>query len=124
MTYYDSSGTWDPTYQPNICPYCGERNDVTNGCKCQRGYYVNVPSVPQPQGWMCPACGSAHPPHVHTCPNKPAAQSYPVPTYPFRWSWDPQPYVTLTTTTGESETYDPIWINGDDLNRPANGYSH
>lgn len=51
---------------------------------------------PQPEtvnvGWQCPNCGSAHPPHVQTCP---MGATHPVRFYP---SWPIYPM-------------NPVWIN-------------
>lgn len=35
------------------------------------GPFAPMPTAPIPtgSGWLCPACGSAHPPSVTTCPN-------------------------------------------------------
>jgi hypothetical protein len=34
--------------------------------------------TPINQGWSCPKCGSAHAPHVQTCPNNFGGLNYPL----------------------------------------------
>ena len=50
------------------CTICGQWWD---GALHSCGGSPTFPAIPQwpaPQGWQCPNCGSAHAPHVLTCP--------------------------------------------------------
>jgi len=54
------------------------------------------------KGWLCPKCGSAHGPHIDTCPDGGVLPVYPMPSVP-RWppgTGDPTPWGPYPITCG------------------------
>jgi hypothetical protein len=52
---------------------------TTGGCGAVSAAAALTRLTPVNQGWSCPKCGSAHAPHVQTCPQSSWGHNYPLP---------------------------------------------
>jgi hypothetical protein len=79
-----------------------------------------------PQGWLCPACGKAHGPHITTCPDAqvtapmPAAPPYrPVPIW-----WGVQPEWNGWKITSENTGPYITWNDAGSIGPKSNNWKN
>lgn len=65
-------------------------------------------NAPIARGWMCPACGKAHGPHVNTCPEHAAAPATPMQPLP-NWTL-PNPPPVIPSVTLPNVFPAPPWV--------------